>query len=87
MLTLVVFQIPSGLRAWVEDVVVDPKARGIGIGERLIREALRIATARRARTVELTSRPSREAANRLYVRVGFTRRDTNVYLYAIPKQD
>jgi ribosomal protein S18 acetylase RimI-like enzyme len=61
MLTLVVFRIPTGVRAWIEDVAVDEAARGTGVGEALSREALRIATERGSRTVELSSRPSREA--------------------------
>jgi ribosomal protein S18 acetylase RimI-like enzyme len=80
-LTLVVFRIPSGVRAWIEDVVVDEARRGRGVGEALNREALRIAAAHGARTVDLTSRPSREAANRLYQRLGFKVRETNVYRY------
>lgn len=83
MLTLVVFRIPTGVRAWIEDVAVDGAARGKGAGEALSREALRIAAERGSRTVELSSRPSREAANRLYQRLGFTPRDTNVYRYTI----
>ncbi len=80
-LTLVVFRIPTGMRAWIEDVVVDEAARGQGVGEALNHEALRLARERGAITVDLTSRPSREAANRLYQRLGFTARDTNVYRY------
>ena len=80
-LTLVVFRIPTGVRAWIEDVVVESSARGRGVGEALSREALRLALERGARTVELTSRPSREAANRLYQRLGFVARDTIVYRY------
>lgn len=79
LLTLVLFRIPTGVRAWVEDVVVDQSVRGQGIGETLGREALRRAAAAGARTVDLTSRPSREAANRMYRRLGFEVRDTNVY--------
>ncbi len=82
-LTLVVFPIPTGARAWIEDVVVDSSARGKGVGEALNREALRIARDKGAVTVDLTSRPSREAANRLYQRIGFKKRDTNVYRYDI----
>lgn len=78
-LTLVVFPIPTGTRAWIEDVVVDGAARGRGVGEALNREALRLAASLGAKTVDLTSRPSREAANRLYQRIGFEPRDTNVY--------
>ena len=81
MLTLVVFPIPTGVRAWIEDVVVDERARGRGVGEALSREALALAQREGARTVELTSRPSREAANRLYQRLGFALRETNVYRY------
>ncbi len=79
MLTLVVFRIPTGVRALVEDVVVDDEARGQGVGESLTRSALDLARALGARTVDLTSRPSRAAANRLYLRVGFEPRETNVY--------
>lgn len=80
-LTLAVFRIPTGVRAWIEDVVVDQTARGQGVGEALSRRALELAAAAGARTVELTSRPSREAANRLYRRLGFEARDTNVYRF------
>jgi ribosomal protein S18 acetylase RimI-like enzyme len=80
-LTLAVFRIPTGVRAWIEDVIVDIDRRGEGIGEALTREALRIAVDRGARTVELTSRPAKEAANRLYRRLGFVARETNVYRY------
>ena len=79
MLTLVVFPIPTGMRAWIEDVVVDRDARGQGVGALLTQEALRLAGAHGARTVDLTSRPGREAANRLYARLGFELRETNVY--------
>jgi ribosomal protein S18 acetylase RimI-like enzyme len=81
MLTLALFPIPTGVRAWIEDVVVDERARGRGIAAALSREALALAARHGARTVELTSRPEREAANRLYVKLGFRRRETNVYRY------
>jgi N-acetylglutamate synthase-like GNAT family acetyltransferase len=81
MLTLVVFRIPTGVRAWIEDVVVDETVRGRGVGEALSQEAIRRAVGLGARTVELTSRPSGEAANRLYQRLGFTLWDSNVYRY------
>jgi ribosomal protein S18 acetylase RimI-like enzyme len=81
LLTLVVFRIPTGVRAWIEDVVVDESVRGRGVGEALSQAAIRQAVGLGARTVELTSRPSREAANRLYQRLGFVRRDSNVYRY------
>lgn len=82
-LTLAVFPIPTGVRAWIEDVVVDGGARGHGVGEALNRHALDHARTQGAITVELTSRPSREAANRLYQRLGFVRRDTNVYRFEL----
>jgi ribosomal protein S18 acetylase RimI-like enzyme len=81
MLTLAVFRIPTGLRAWVEDVVVDEAVRGRGVGAELTNAAIRLAAERGARTVDLTSRPSREAANRLYQRLGFVQRETNVYRF------
>ena len=81
-LTLVLFRIPTGVRAWIEDVVVDDGSRGRGVAEVLCREALNRASASGARTVDLTSRPSRDAANRLYRRLGFVERDTNVYRWS-----
>src|SRR5579863_4464448 len=78
-LTLVVFSAPTGPRAWIEDVVVATASRGRGVGAALVHEANRRAGAAGSRTVDLTSRPSREAANRLYLRLGFVRRETNVY--------
>ncbi len=82
-LTLVLFRIPTGVRAWIEDVVVDEAARGSGAGAALTEEALRLSRAAGARTVDLTSSPSREAANRLYQRLGFKARETNVYRYEL----
>jgi ribosomal protein S18 acetylase RimI-like enzyme len=82
-LTLALFRIPTGIRAWIEDVVVDEEARGRGIGEALTREAIRRAGAAGARTIDLTSRPDREAANRMYEKLGFRRRETNVYRYEL----
>lgn len=81
MLTLTRHRLLTGVRATIEDVVVDAGARGRGIGAALTREALRLAKAHGARSVELTSRPSREAANRLYRTLGFAPRETNVYRY------
>jgi ribosomal protein S18 acetylase RimI-like enzyme len=78
-LTLASFRIPTGLRAWIEDVVVDQAARRQGVGEALTMEALRLARGAGARTVDLTVRPEREAAERLYRQLGFKRRDTSVY--------
>ena len=80
-LTLVLYRIATGLKAWIEDVVVDEAARGHGVGEALNRAALDEARRHGAKAVSLTSRPSRQAANRLYLRIGFSPRDTNVYRY------
>lgn len=78
-LTLVLYRIPTGLRGQIEDVVVDESVRGKGIGAELTAEAIRLAREARAVTLTLTSHPSREAANRLYRRLGFELRETNVY--------
>jgi ribosomal protein S18 acetylase RimI-like enzyme len=78
-LTLVVFRTPGGLQTWVEDVITDEAARGRGVGEALTRAAIDLARSLGARYLNLTSRPSREAANRLYQRLGFEARETNVY--------
>ena len=80
-MTLVMFPLPTGLRAWIEDVVTDESARGQGAGGAMTREAVRIAREAGARTVDLTSRPAREAAGRLYEREGFKLRDSRVYRY------
>ena len=82
MLSLATFAITTGVRAWVEDVVVDAGTRGMGAGQQLVEAAVAHAQKIGARTVDLTSRPSREAANRLYRRCGFELRETNVYRYA-----
>ncbi|MEY4995883.1 MAG: hypothetical protein RLZ67_608 [Actinomycetota bacterium] len=82
-LTLATFRIPTGLRAWIEDVVVDDSARGHGVGAALNVAALDEARQRGAVTVDLTSRPSREAANKLYKKLGFVERETNVYRYTL----
>jgi len=78
-LTLAVFRIPTGLRGWIEDVVVDESARGTGVGEALTLAAIEEAKRRGIRSLDLTTRPTRDSANRLYSRLGFERRDTNVY--------
>ena len=83
LLTLVLFRIPTGMRAWIEDVVVDSEARGLGVGRALNEMALDRARQGGATTVDLTSRPSREAANRLYQRIGFVPRSTNVYRFEL----
>ena len=80
-LTLAFYRIPTGLKAWIEDVVVDDAVRGRGVGAALNQAALAEARRRGAKDVSLTSRPSRTAANRLYLRLGFVARETNTYRY------
>jgi ribosomal protein S18 acetylase RimI-like enzyme len=84
-LALAMFPIPTGIRAWIEDVIVDESARGRGIGAALTRKAIDLAEAAGARTVDLTSRPSREAAGRLYERIGFAARSTRIYRYSFDR--
>jgi len=83
MLTLAMFPIPTGIRAWIEDVVVDADARGLGAGALLTTTAIEHAKRHGAVTVDLTSRPAREAANALYRKVGFVQRETNVFRYLV----
>ena len=82
-LTLAFYRIPTGLKAWIEDVVVDESARGHGVGAALNQAAIDEARRRGAKHVSLTSRPSREAANRLYQHLGFVPYDTNVYRFGL----
>lgn len=82
MATVASYRIPTGLRAWIEDVIVEEEARGRGVGEALVRRALECARDLGAREVDLTSAPHRGAANRLYLRLGFRRRETNVYRWS-----
>jgi ribosomal protein S18 acetylase RimI-like enzyme len=82
LLTLAMFPLATGLRAWIEDVVVDTSARGQGAGDALVNAAIATARDAGARTVDLTSRSDREAAHRLYERMGFVRRETNVYRFS-----
>jgi ribosomal protein S18 acetylase RimI-like enzyme len=82
MATLVTFRIPTGVRSWIEDVVVDEAGRGRGVGDALTRAMIDRANELGARTLDLTSRPTREPAHRMYEKAGFVVRDTNVYRYA-----
>jgi len=82
-LTLVTFAIPTGVRAWIEDVVVDEASRGKQIASKLLDAAVKLAKEAGARTVDLTSRPSRESAGRLYERLGFEQRETRMYRYKL----
>ena len=86
-LTLVAFRIPTGLRTMVEDVVVDEAARGTGVAVALTEAAMNEARRLGASTIDLTSRPSRVAANKLYQRIGFVQRDTNVYRFVLGIDD
>ena len=81
MLTLIVYRVPTGVRARIEDVVVDESARGRGVAVELVRRALEIARVKGADGVALTSNPRRETANKLYQKVGFKKWETNVYFY------
>jgi ribosomal protein S18 acetylase RimI-like enzyme len=80
-LSLVLFRIPTGVRAWIEDVVVDAAAGRQGTGTALVCAAVELARAAGARTVDLTTRPARVAAGNLYERAGFSQRETRVYRY------
>jgi ribosomal protein S18 acetylase RimI-like enzyme len=80
-LTLSVYRVPTGIRSIIEDVIVDTSARGQGIGDALMKYAINLASEKGAQNITLTSNPMREAANRLYVRVGFKKRETNAYQY------
>ena len=78
-LTLTMYRVPTGIRSIIEDVIVDHAARGQGIGELLMQRAIQVARQKGAANIALTSNPMREAANRLYLRVGFKKRETNAY--------
>jgi ribosomal protein S18 acetylase RimI-like enzyme len=82
-LTLAFYRIPTGLKAWIEDVVVVESARGLGVGEALNVAAIDESRQRGAKHVSLTSRSSREAANRLYQRLGFEPYETNLYRFGL----
>jgi ribosomal protein S18 acetylase RimI-like enzyme len=84
LLVLVVLELPTGTEARIEDVVVDPAARRLGIGRALVTAALQKASSRGARHIELTSAPHREAAHTLYRSVGFTQRETGVFRRTLP---
>jgi ribosomal protein S18 acetylase RimI-like enzyme len=86
-LTLVNFRIPTGLRAWIEDVVVDEECRGLGVGAALVNAAVDECRRQGIRSIDLTSRPSREAANALYRKLGFEQRETNVYRFFVEAPD
>lgn len=78
-LTLIIYKVPTGIRSIIEDVIVDESARGKKVGEQLLLKAIEIATKKQASNISLTSNPHRLAANRLYIKLGFTKRETNAY--------
>lgn len=79
MVTLCIYQCPTGRKAWIEDVVVDQNHRGKGYGKLMVRKAMEECQNRGNVTLMLTSRPSRMVANQLYQSLGFEKRETNVY--------
>lgn len=83
MLTIATYNIPTGIKVWIEDVVVDESHRGKGFGKDLMIFAIGFARSTGAKSIELTSRPSRIAANKLYQNLGFVLRVTNVYRYQL----
>ena len=76
---VLVYATPAYVKARIEDVVVDEHARGKGVGEALVRRCITVARERGAEIVELQSARSREVANRLYPRLGFELRESNLY--------
>ena len=86
-LTLQFYHIPTGRKAWIEDVIVDQQARGKGVGAALVWHAMRIARQEGAEKVDLTSHPDRKAANMLYQKIGFKIRESNVYRFEFPIND
>lgn len=78
-LTLVFYWVPSGVKTWIEDVIVGENARGKGVATALMWHALNLAREKGAEKVDLSSRPCREAANNLYIKLGFEKRDSNMY--------
>jgi len=79
MITLILYRAPTGLRARIEDLVVSPRHRGLGLGRALMEHAMLAARQAHAHVLDLTSNPSRLEANQLYLALGFTRWETNVY--------
>ena len=80
MITVGIYHAPTGRKAWIEDVVVDDAYRGQGVGKRLTEFAIEFARKKQVDLLSLTSNPTRIAANKLYPRVGFTHKETNVYI-------
>lgn len=86
VLTVVTYDLLSGTKVWIEDVVVDESQRGKGYGESLVLFAIDFTRSIGAESIDLTSKPSRTAANQLYLKLGFKIRQTNVYRYEIKQR-
>jgi ribosomal protein S18 acetylase RimI-like enzyme len=82
-LTLVFNKIPTGYKVWIEDVVVDNRARGKGVGKALTQFAIEYTSNENIKNINLTSSPDRVVANKLYQKLGFVKRETNVYRLTI----
>ncbi len=82
-LNLTIYRVPTGIRSIIEDVIVDLSARGQGVGEALMQKAIEIAKEKGAANITLTSNPMRMAANSLYLKMGFKKRDTNAYIFKL----
>ncbi len=85
-LTLVFYWVPSGVKTWIEDVIVDDSARGKGVATALMWHAINLAQKKGAEKVDLSSRPWREAANSMYLKMGFEKRDSNMYRLYLNKE-
>lgn len=79
MLTIGIYISPTGKKAWIEDVVVSESYRGQGIGKKLMDFAIQFVKEQGVSLLMLTSNPARVAANNLYVKLGFEKKETNVY--------
>lgn len=79
MLTVGIYYSPTGGKAWIEDVVVDEAFRGQGLSKLLVAHAIEFTKSQQIPSLMLTSNPKRIAANKLYQKMGFERKETNVY--------
>lgn len=80
MITVGIYEAPTGRKGWIEDVVVDEAYRGRGIGKQLTLHAIDFAKQQFVNQLSLTSNPGRVAANKLYPQTGFSLKETNVYI-------
>lgn len=81
--TLIINKLPSGIKAWIEDVIVDDTVRGKGVGKQLVNFAIKLAKEKGIKKIDLTSNPQRVAANGLYIKLGLKKRDTNMYRFMV----